>query len=311
MDNIANDEIDLDALDAEHNKMLEQYKNAPAASVNEKPDELLIPDWLFDKTKKDNNDVPLLVSKPFPQSMIPLNSGYTGAWQIGDPPRQWARSLTEMPSDLPTHEELLNEYDSEMSKYDNEEDPRGSVHKKNHYTNNPKRNNGKTDHWQAHAWADDSEEDINDLFNKLNGGKSHSKMYDNDTMDDFVDFGEDGDGLNPWGNFIDEPTKKTAVNGDKKLHLFMAQLQEKGDEMAVTIDKLSGDVGEISRDVGEILPLVSDTNEDLRELKSDMSKITNRVVKMEASLRKLDISVSNLSNMMEIIVKHFTDADLT
>lgn len=309
MDNIANDDIDLDALEAEHNKMLEQYKNAPDVSNSEKSDELLIPDW-FANGKIENDEVPLLIpTAPKPQSMIPLNSGYQGAWKIGDPPmKHW----DTRPGDVaPSFEKWSSDYDSEMSKYDNEEDPRGSV-PKNKYTNNPKRNTGKTDHWQAHAWADDSEEDMNDLFDKLNNTSyKNSKMYDNDTMDDFGDFGEDDP--NPWGNFIDEPAGKNIGKNDKTLHLFMAQMQEKGDEMSVTMDKLSGDVGEISRDVGEILPLVSDTNEDLREVKSDVAKITNRVVKMEATLRKLDVSITSLNNMMEIIVQHFTtqESDLT
>jgi len=287
MDNIANDNIDLDALEAEHNKMLEQYKNARVLT-SEKLDESLqlVPEWLANTKIKNNVDVPLLLPiTPKLQSMIPLNNGYQGAWKIGDPPmKHW----DTQPSDVVSS---FNEYDSEMSKYDNEEDPRGSV-PKNKYTNHPKRHTGKTDHWQAHAWADDSEEDMNDLFDKLNNTDSHSKIYDNDTMEDFVDFGEDDP--NPWGNFIDEPTKPSTKN-DKTLHLFMTQMQEKGDEMSVTMEKLSG----------EILPLVSDTNEDLREVKTDVAKLTNRVVKMEATLRKLDISVTGLNNMMEIIVQHF------
>lgn len=302
MDNIANFDIDLDALEAEHNKMLEQYKNAQDVSKTSTNENLagsvepLIPDWFANGTLQKEDEVPLLVpAAPKQQSMIPLNSGgYQGAWRIGDPPTK--------------HWNTSNDYDSEMSKYDNEEDPRGSV-PRNKYTNHPKRDTGKTDHWQAHAWADDSEEDMNDLFDKLNNtGHSHSK-YNDETMDDFVDFGEDDP--NPWGNFIDEPTSNG--KNDKTLHLFMAQMQEKGDEMSVTMDKLSGDVQEISRDVGEILPLVSDTNEDLREVKSDVAKITNRVVKMEATLRKLDISITSLNNMMEIIVQHFQEkeSDLT
>jgi len=202
MDNIANDDIDLDALEAEHNKMLEQYKNAPGVLNSEKPDEPLIPDWFANGTLKKDDEVPLLIPAPIQQSMIPLNSGYQGAWKIGDPPmKHWD-----------TQPASFSDYDSEMSKYDNEEDPRGSVPRRNKYTNHPKRNTGKTDHWQAHAWADDSEEDMNDLFDRLNTG-SHSK-YDNDTMEDLVDFGEDDP--DPWGNFIDEPTK--CSKKDKKLH---------------------------------------------------------------------------------------------
>lgn len=287
MDNIANDDIDLDALEAEHNKMLEQYKNT-CVLTSETPNEILVPDRLANG-KIENDEVPLLIPvAPKLQSMIPLNSGYEGARRNGDPPmKHW-----DTKPDDDVHS--FSDYDSEMSKYDNEEDPRGSV-PKNKYTDNPKQNTGKTDHWQAHAWADDSEESMNELYDKLNN-------YD--STDDFVEFGEDDP--NPWGNFIDEPTRKKIGKNDKTLHLFMAQMQEKGDEMSVTMDKLSGDVG-------EILPLVSDANENLCEIKSDIAKITNRVAKMEATLRKLDISITSLNNMMEIIVHHFTtkESDLT
>lgn len=311
MDNIVESDIDLDAIEAEHQKLFQLYKDSAV------PEEILTLDSILDSV-----DAPLLVEAPVSEISC-TGTGYFGSDTLDKSMisltdrSQPARLVSTYPG---TRGDYDCDYSDQMRMFDNDEqDPRGQSSSYRGFRKGAKKtgeqggqeadvfginrdimpsyeeykpskgHKNKDDKWAVHAWEDDSEEDMNVIFDRLAG------VEGNVSDGEFADLGTSPD---PWGGGNAKSHSKPLNNE----HL--AQIQEKNEEIAVTIDKVSTDTAELMRDMGELLPLASDTNEDVRSLNTEVSKLTKRVTSMEQSIKKLETSMSGLNNLMQIIVDH-------
>jgi len=309
MDNIDNIEINLDAIEAGHQKLLQLYKNS------EVPKEETIP-MTLDSILDADDVAPQLIDSSLWKRTDPLESiSCTGTGYFGvDISDKSMISLNGAYANSPKVQHTASyrgtegDYSEQMKMFDNDEtDPRGQVSYRGYRTPHDiyneqvklyKSQKNKGDKWEVHAWEDDSEEDMNVIFDRINGVEGNISDHE------FADFGNDA---NPWNTL--ETTSKSQSKPDMNREMIV-QIQEKMEEIAVTVDKTATDVSELSRDMGEMLPLVSDTNEDVRSLNTEVSKLTKRVTTVEQSLKKLEIGIDSLNILMQIIVDHIQQKEL-
>ncbi len=343
MDNISFD-IDTDAIEKEHARILKLYKERqtappptelPPDPPKEPPAKPLVPLSDFGRTSNTRATVgpqsgttagyaKWLKDNPAPKA------DFTSTTRGTHPTNKYAAmgvdvmnpvpldiDETSEPSDFMKRwnsvntfsDDEVDDYVNELIKYDqDEEDPRGKVNKNKESKMNQR--------------AAESQYDMDgDSFDIFDGSKPHSKMSSFTEKDKASKWSahaweegsdEENDMMSLFdhleSNRVSDTTRnKTTPITEADDMSNLAILIDKADEITTGMDKMAGDIKGLSDDVSEIAPNVHDLTDEIKTVQSDQQKIFRKLATMESTLSQLKISIDSLSTCMNIIAKHLTD----